>query len=299
MDWSALPPLSMLRAFEAAARLGGFSAAGRELNVTHAAIAQQVRGLEARLGAALMVREGRRVSLTAEGARLADGLGDGLGRIREAVAAFQQAREDGPARVTLTPAFSAGWLMPRIAGFREANPQAEVMFSPSTEVIDLPRSEFDLAIRFGTPPWPGVLSEPLVASRPVAVATPGLLAQHPIERPEDLLALPWIQETGSDEWRVWLASRGVEMPTGRAAKRDIMHLPGYMAVPALREGQGVGLTARVFVEADIAEGRLVSLFETSGHPNTGYHLLRRDAPLSPAATAFRHWLRAEASASGS
>lgn len=66
MDWSDLPPLSTLRAFEAAARLGGFSAAGRELNVTHAAVAQQVRALEGRLGVALMRREGRGLALTPE-----------------------------------------------------------------------------------------------------------------------------------------------------------------------------------------------------------------------------------------
>ena len=58
-DWLHLPPLSALRAFEAAARLGGFSAAARALNVTHAAVAQQVRALEEHLGAPLIHREGR------------------------------------------------------------------------------------------------------------------------------------------------------------------------------------------------------------------------------------------------
>jgi LysR family glycine cleavage system transcriptional activator len=287
-----MPPLSMLRAFEAAARTGGFTAAGRELNVTHAAVAQHVRGLEARLGIALMRREGRGLVLTVEGRRLAEGLGDGLETMRRAVAEVAGA-DDGPVRVTLTPSFSAHWLMPRVAAFREAHPEVELLFSPSAEVVDLARGEFDLAVRFGAGGWPGLEETLLLTSALVVVASPGLLARHPVAEPADLARLPWVQETGTDEWRSWLAAHGVEV----GDKRDVLHLPGFHALAALREGQGVGLTARMFVEQDLAEGRLVALFEDEpARKRTGYFLVRRRGAMRPSVAAFARWLGREAEA---
>jgi LysR family glycine cleavage system transcriptional activator len=292
MDWSRMPPLSMLRAFEAAARTGGFTAAGRELNVTHAAVAQQVRGLEARLGVTLMRREGRGLALTVEGRRLAEGLGEGLGIMRRAVAEVA-GQDDGPVRVTLTPSFSAHWLMPRVARFREAHPEVELLFSPSAEVVDLARGEFDLGIRFGAGGWPGLEDRLLVSSALVVVAAPSLLARHRVAEPADLARLPWVQETGTDEWRSWLGAHGVEV----GDKRDVLHLPGFHALAALREGQGVGLTARVFVEEDVAAGRLVALFEDEpGRARTGYHLVRRRGAMRPSVAAFVRWLVREAGA---
>ncbi len=66
LRWKDLPPLSALRAFQAVAEAGGYAQAARALNVTHAAVAQQVRGLEAQLGVALVARSGRGMALTAE-----------------------------------------------------------------------------------------------------------------------------------------------------------------------------------------------------------------------------------------
>ncbi len=78
MNWSRIPSLAALRAFEATARGQSFSKAARELNVTHAAIAQHVRSLEAEFGEALVVRQGRGLILSPEGQRLADALSAGF-----------------------------------------------------------------------------------------------------------------------------------------------------------------------------------------------------------------------------
>ena len=102
-----LPSLTSLRAFEAAARLGGFSAAGRELNVTHAAVAQQVRGLEATLGVTLLARAGRGLSLTSEGERLAAALTSSFGAIAAAVEEVRSGENGRPLHVTLTPGFAS------------------------------------------------------------------------------------------------------------------------------------------------------------------------------------------------
>src|SRR6185369_14736801 len=88
MNWSDLPSLTSLRAFAAVAETKSYSRAGLGLNVSHAAISQQVRALEARLGVTLVVREGRTVRLTDAGATLASNLTKGLAAIRQGVEAL-------------------------------------------------------------------------------------------------------------------------------------------------------------------------------------------------------------------
>ncbi len=291
-----MPPLSMLRAFEAAARCGGFSAAGRELNVTHAAVAQQVRGLEQRLGVTLMRRDGRGLELTVDGHRLAGKLGAGMETFRAALTEVMDDAGDRPVRITLTPTFLASWLMPRLSAFRETYPDIELMLNPSPEVVDLQRTEHDLAIRFGTAPWAGLASELLLASPVVVVIAPKLLRGRTIDTANDLLSLPWVQEIGTDEWQVWLAAHGVQVK----GKKDILHLPGPLSTEAIRRGDGVGMTARIFVEDDLAKGVLVApLDDPEEAPLTAYHLVHRPGSLRAKVAAVADWLRREAAAEAS
>lgn len=288
MTWDGLPSLSLLRAFEAAARHCSFTAAGRELNVTYVAVAQQVRRLEAHLGIQLMVRDGRSLRLTDEGAKLAASLGEGLDIMKTAVRDLVEAEDLRPLRVTLTPSFAVSWLMPRIGAFRAEHPDIELMLNPSAEVADLNRDGFDLAIRFGSGGWSGVDVELLLASGLVMVAAPSLLAGRSVETPDDLLKLPWLQELGTGELATWLAARGVDA----GKKTNITHLPGYMLLSALRDGQGVGGVARVFVEDEIRDGRLVALFEDGDEETpVGYYLARRKGPMRLPLKRFVAWLK--------
>ncbi len=171
VDWRTMPPLASLRAMEAVARLGGFSAAARALNVTHAAVAQQVRGLEAELGVALLRREGRAVVLTAEGERLSAALTEGFGGMQGAVEAAKARRADGPIRISLTASFAAQWLMPRLRDFWARHPDVPLSLHPDARVLDLAREAMDLGIRYGRGSWPGVTAQRLAAGRLVVVAT--------------------------------------------------------------------------------------------------------------------------------
>jgi len=294
MPGSFLPPLAALRAFEAAARHLNFSAAGRELNVTHVAVGQQVRRLEEHLGAALMVRNGRRLELTPDGSWLAGRLIDSFDGIREALSGFRAAAEHRPLKVTLTPLFAANWLMPRLAEFRAEHPEIELMLNPSPERVDLRREDYDLAIRFGSGDWPGVEAEPFIPSGFVVVAAPKLVEGVTIARPEDLARLPWVLQHGTDEFDVWLAAHDVRV-TG---KHDVTHLPGYMLLAAARDGQGIALTSRVLVEDDLKTGRLVGLFADDGYGGmrAGYYLVRRPGPMRKAVSDFVRWLKRAAKA---
>lgn len=290
MDRTGLPTLSTLRAFEAAARHASFSAAGRELNVTHAAISQQVRRLESELGLALIRRAGRGLELTAGGAQLGHRLTEGFEIMRSAIGEALQGEARRPLQITMTPIFAVSWMMPRIGRFRAAHPEIELMLNPTSGLVDVDAGGYDLAIRYGTGDWPGYRVEPFVPTNFAVVATPELVAGRIIREPSDLMDLPWVQEFGTDELTMWLRLKGVSVE----GKTDVAHVPGYMLQQSLRNGEGVGCTTRVFVADDIAAGRLVVLFEDNGDMGTGYHLVRRKGEMRPPLARFVAWLKREA-----
>lgn len=287
MNAPALPSLSCLKAFESAARHRSYTAAGAEVNVSHAAVLQQVRRLEAFLGTPLMQRDGAGLSITPEGAALATRLTEGFGIINDAVTDLIVHEADRPLHVSMTPSFAVRWLMPRIATFRAWNPDIELMLNPSVDLVDIKGGTFDLGIRFGTGGWPGLEGELLVPSNFVVVAARDLVERERIKTLDDLMRVPWLQELGTDEFVRWLAVRGVRAEN----KHDITHLPGHMLLEALRDGQGIGSVARVFVEDEVRAGRLVILFEEDPDVPTGYHLVYRSGVMRPALKTFVAWLR--------
>lgn len=285
MDWLSLPPLTALRAFAALAETGGTAAAGAQLNVSHAAISQQIKQLETHLGVALVDRTGRQLRLTAEGQDLADALTLGFGAIARAVETLTGADADRPLQISTTPSFAAHWLMPCLSDFRQSHPQIDIMIDPTPKLVRLEPGGIDIAIRYGTGDWPGLEAEFLFHSPIVAVAAPQLVEGVRIDSPADLADLPWLQEFGTNEASDWLRRRGVIKE--RAA--GLVQVPGNLLLDGLRDGQGVAVTVRDWVRQDIAAGRLRLLFEDDG--DSGYHVVTRPGVMRPPAKAFVAWLR--------
>jgi LysR family glycine cleavage system transcriptional activator len=288
MDWQALPPLTALRAFSALAETGSTAAAGARLNVSHAAISQQVRQLETHMGVALVDRSGRQTRLTAEGRDLADALALGFGAIARAVEALTGADAARPLQISTTPSFAAHWLMPCLSEFRQAHPQVDLMIDPTPRLVGMEPGGIDIAIRYGTGDWPGLDAELLFRSPIVAVAAPGLVADKRVACPDDLADLPWLQEFGTTESSDWLRRRGVT----RERAGGLVQVPGNLLLDGLRNGQGVAVTVREWVRQDITSGRLRLLFEDE--TEAGYHIVTRPGVLRPPARAFVTWLRRQA-----
>ncbi|WP_417726450.1 LysR family transcriptional regulator [Roseovarius sp.] len=285
MDWLSLPSLTALRAFAALAETGGTAAAGARLNVSHAAVSQQIKQLESHLGVALVDRSGRQLRLTSEGQDLADALSLGFGAIARAVEALTGADANRPLQISTTPSFAAHWLMPRLSDFRQAHPQIDLMIDPSPRLVHLEPGGIDIAIRYGTGVWPGLEAELLFHSPIVAVAAPHLVDGVRINCPEDLVDLPWLQEYGTNEASDWLRQRGVV----KERVAGLLQVPGNLLLDGLRNGQGVAVTVHDWVRQDIAAGRLRLLFEED--TQSGYHIVTRPTVLRPAAKAFVTWLR--------
>ena len=289
MDWRNFPPLSQLRAFAAFAEAPSLEQAGARIGVTHAAISQQIRALEAHLALSLVERGGRKLALTPEGRHLAEALAAGFGQIASTIASLTGADRNAPLRITTTPTFAAGWLMPRLSDFRAQHPDIDLVIDPAHENRDIGH-EADVGLRFGNGQWPGLQARLILRSSIVVVAAPALVPADLGGTLDQLAGLPWLQELGTNEATAFMQAEGLTRKAGAA----MISLPGNLMLDAARDGQGVAVVARAFVERDIAAGRLRLLLEDS--EKEGYFLIHRPGPLRPAIRAFAAWVLRQADA---
>lgn len=287
LDWLHFPPLAALRAFEATARHQGFSAAARALNVTHAAVAQQVRGLEDFLGLELVYRDGRSLRLTPEGERLATALSEGFETIQGAIAGLKGSASDTGLRATMTPVFASQWLMPRLGRFWSAHPEVKLSLLPDRRYLDIRHEGIDLAIRFGKGAWPGLVSDYLTSARCVVVGAPSLLGERTGLTTDELAAMPWLIEDNWPEALAWM--RGLGLPVDRLA---ITMIPtAELAISAARQGYGLHVQLAALVEGELAAGQLRMLRQIED-PTLAYYLVTRPGPQKPALRVFSRWLKA-------
>lgn len=285
VDWLHYPPLPALRAFEATVRLGGFSAAGRALNVTHAAVAQQVRALEAHLGFSLVHRDGRKLAFTRDGEQLAQALNDGFGAIQGTLEMLRAGGEDRPVAVTITPSFATNWLMPRLGRFWDRHPDVPISLRPDPKVLDLRRNGIDLGIRFGLGDWPGVDAEFLTSARYVVVGAPRLV-QGGVST-DDMARLSWVLEPDWPEQRNWIACCLGLDPT---ALNITEFASEELALSAARQGYGLHITSAALIEEDLKTGALQVVFD-SAEENPGYYIVTPPGPTRKSARLFIRWLK--------
>jgi LysR family transcriptional regulator, glycine cleavage system transcriptional activator len=297
-----LPPLSALRAFEAAARLKSFSKAAGELNVTPAAISHQIHALEADLGVRLFDRRSRAVELTASARLLLPGLSDAFAGIQASVRRLHAHNDTGTLTVTASPSIAGKWLVPRLHRFQERHPAVDVCLSATDNMVDLTRGDFDMGLRYGTGRYPGLHVELLLGNEVFPACSPRLLENGPpLRTPEDLRHHQLIHiDQATDRyplvptWAMWLKAAGVgDIPITSGLTFSM----GHMAMDAAIAGHGVVLAYSTLAEADIAAGRLVRLFSLALPDLFSYYIVTAPGALErPKVKAFRDWLRLEADA---
>jgi len=283
MRWRDLPSLSLLRAFDATARHGSFAEAGRALNVTHAAVTQAVRALEAELGTVLVRRTGRTVGLTETGEALARSLADGFGTIASGVEALRRAEARRIVRVTTTTFIAETHVLPRLPDFWSRHPGVEVAMSPSPSKDDLARDGFDMAIRALADGWierPDEEVRPLCRSQVLAVCAPGLAASG--LDPQDM---PWVIGADSSWELAEVARTGLDVGRLKLVELGSPHLE----MSACRQGLGAGTATEIICRADLEAGRLVIL-PLQGLPEVTYAVVLPKGPRRAAVEAFADWL---------
>ncbi|MDQ2089420.1 transcriptional regulator GcvA [Marimonas arenosa] len=289
-----LPPLTALRAFDAAARHMSFAQAAAELNVTPAALSFQIKSLEEHLGAPLFRRLTRRVELTEAGRALAPGAKDGFETLMAAWRSARRVLDSNTLTVTAGPAFTAKWLAPRIYEFARAHPDIDLRFAASLRRMDFDQDEIDVAIRFGYGPDPGVYAVPLRREWVTPVMTPDLAARFPT--PDSLTQAPLLFDDSIDfldppcDWPTWFRAVGITFTPE--------HGPHFSqadhAVDAAVAGAGVVLGRRAMVIKEIADGRLVAPYGVALESKARFRFLCREgAEQQPRIAAFRDWILAE------
>ncbi|PJK28080.1 transcriptional regulator GcvA [Minwuia thermotolerans] len=287
-----LPSLTSVKAFEAAARNLNMSRAADELNVTHAAVSQQVRALERWLGVRLFTRQGKGIMLTPEGTRYAEQLSRSFEVMEQASREARRQSTTRPLEVNTTTSFASRWLVPRLGRFQMAAPEVELRISPSRQLVDFDRDPVDVAIRYGGGGWPGVISERFMAGRMVAVCHPDLLpAGTKGLTPAHLANLTLLHDADYSEWEQWVLENGWDIDV----RQGLVFGMSTLVVEAALSGQGVALTVESLVRRDVEAGRLTALHDAGREYASGYYLVYREQDAArPNLAAFLAWMRAEA-----
>jgi len=290
-----LPPLSALRAFEAAARHLSFTRAAGELHVTQTAISHQIRALEEYLGVRLFRRLPRGLLLTEEGQIYLPAIRDAFDRIAAATGELVAARAGGALTASVLPSFASKWLVPRLGRLRDAHPEVDLRISTSLHLVDFAREDVDIGIRMGRGHYHGLRVDRLFGEVLTPVCSPALLeGSHPLRQPADLRHHVLLHEDDHTGWQLWLELAGVE---GVDATRGPILTDASMVVQAAAEGHGIALGRASLAAWDIAAGRLVRPFDVSMPHDLAYYLVCPKATAErPRIAAVRAWLLAEAAA---
>ncbi len=293
-----LPPLTAIRAFEAAARNENFTAAAAELGMTQAAVSYQVKALEERLGAPLFVRERGRARLTPLGARLLPPLSQAFDAVEAAFAA-NQAEDESLLTITTTTTFGNTWLAWRLGTFQMDHPDLAVRLVTNNELVDLRAGDADVGIRAGSGDWPGLELHRLFRTSFTPMASPECVARVEQSlgralRPADIAEQNLINP-GDEWWQQWFSDNGV------AADEKALRRPGVRLDNQANEGhaamagQGFALLTPLLWAGDVGAGRLAVPFpDRVSTRNWSYWLVfPPERRMVPKIKRFREWLLAQ------
>lgn len=298
--------LNALRAFEASARHQSFSAAAAELNVTPAAVGQLVRTLEDWLGTPLFHRgsSGRaRLIVTDAAERALPDIRAGFDRLSMGLAVLKAASAGGVLTVTVSPAFAAKWLLPRIDRFQALCPETDVRLDTSLKPVDFAAQGIDIGVRYGNGQWPGLVAEKLMDEEVFPVCAPSVLQRvGRVPGAGAFAGVTLIHDQSIDEragflsWDAWMLH--ADMAAG-SHNRALKINNSAAVLQAVIDGHGIALARSVMARDDLAAGRLVRLFpEITLHSPLAYYVVyRTESAALPKLVRFRDWLQAEANLS--
>lgn len=283
-----IPPLAAVRVFEAASRHGNFSRAADELAMTQAAVSYQVKLLEERLGGALFVRKGRGMALTDLGRRIAPQVTDAFSMLSRAFA-VARSENDAVLSITAPQTFAANWLAGKLGTFQIDHPHIAVRLNVDDVVVDLPLSEFDVAIRGMPAADPALVCHFLMRMPVTPMASPAFLERYPLRKPTDLAHVPRLSPQ-EEWWDLWLdaATAGeAQIASGSGLRFESQVLDGHAAIA----GHGIAILNVMMFQAQIEAGLLVRPFDHVAYHGSGFWLVYPEHKRNLAKVrAFRDWL---------
>lgn len=291
---SRLPPLTALRAFEAAARHMSFALAAAELNVTPAALSFQIKSLEEHLGQPVFLRLNRAVELTKAGHLLAPAVTDGFTTLNLAWQNTQRQLDTRTLTITAGPAFTAKWLAPRMFDFAQSHPDIELRFAATLRLIDFERDNMDIAIRFGEGSNKGLFNMPIIEEWMTPMMSPELAEK--IKTPKDLHNATLLHQDDlaftkhSSNWDAWFLAQGLGAPPKGGPRFSQSDHANDAAVA----GTGVVLGRYSLVERALRDNQLVAPFALAIVLKARYRFVCPiGAETRPQVKAFIDWVMKE------
>jgi len=282
-----LPPLNSLKAFEATARLQSFTKAAEELNVTRAAVSQQVKSLEVYLDATLFERNGAQLNLTQAAHEYLPVVSHVFQSLSAATQHLFSRQQQAQLSLHVAHSFCSQWLMPRLADFHRQHPK--ISFKVSTTANAMPSNSdiADVEIINGYGEWQSQQAIQLTRENWIVVASPGFLHLNPVRDLADLIRLPKLATGGYQEtWQCWLEQQGYQ---GTSIKLTGEFQHSLLAIEAAVNQLGVLLVRDLLVEDHLQQGTLVKVGEWSMPSRGAHHMIIRDEE-KPHVKAFVDWV---------
>ncbi|QUM76982.1 transcriptional regulator GcvA [Moritella sp. 24] len=289
--------LNAVRAFEASARHLSFSLAAKELNVTPAAIGQQVRLLEEWLEVALFIRATSgisRLTLTEQAKAALPEISLGLEHISQGLALLQKPVVSNAITVSVSPAFAAKWLLMHIDDFQLKYPDYDLRLNTNSRSVDYFAEDIDIGVRYGKGNWSGLSQTLLMDEDIFPVCSPDLI-ESGLSTTADLVNYPLLHDhsmplsSGFPSWESWLETQGItHIETNKGLKIN----NSASVIQAAVSGQGVALGRSVLVKDDLACGRLVKPFpQLNSRTDLAYYIVwRPEHDGLEKVQAFKAWL---------
>jgi len=288
---SRLPPLNALRAFDAIARHLTVVKAADELSVTPSAVSHQLRTLEDALGVQLFVRNKTRLKLTPNGEALLPAVRSAFQMIAAAAARLGDSVMVGDLVVSAPVGLTSRLLTRHIGEFLTAHPDVRFKLIASNEDKEVYASSVDVCIRYGTGIWPDRQVRLLSNVGLFPVCSPAMInGPQGVRTLDDLRNHLLLCEDGGTEWTRWLLAAGATADGFRMTEMGNAHI----AIEAALHGQGVALGDSLLVGDDLAEGRLVRLFEERVSAKHAYYMVcRHEVCENPLVAGFTAWIQSK------
>ncbi len=297
-----LPPLTSLEGFEAAARLGSFSAAAEALNLTQSAISHQIRMLEAALGQPVFRRLHRNVVLTDAGRDFQRSVAAVLDQLRAGVDRLEPYKKPGSVVVYCDAALANGWLAPRLPALKARHPRVDIWLDTTGRMVDFARDEVDILVRrFPQARLPilprDVELHPLFAETLRPMAPPPLAAAlRGLDPSRWPVQAPLLHEEGVDGWPLWFDRYGGGDPATLPSATQLSAGPNFsdafVMLQSAAAGLGIALGWRRIAEAFIAGRQLDFLSDLELVSPNGYYIAAsQDALEDPDIKAAFDWIR--------
>lgn len=291
---SLVPSANYLFVFEAAARRLSFTEAAVELNVSQPAVSKTIKLLETSLGFKLFNRSGGRLELTPEGKRLLGETQDAFDHLHLVITSLQRRNAKDVVRVSFSSSFVQFWLIPRLDGFKEANPDIALRIEESPrDDVDLEREDIDISARLGNGAWHNVRSWHFADEEVLPVCSPAHLKKHgPFSTPMELSGetLLHFEERHRQRmtWPDWFERMNVSRP--RLAE-GLVFTDNLGAIEAAIRGQGIALGWKHLVRDHLQAGRLVPALDAVCRSGSAVYLVMASKrKLKPSAELFRDWI---------